>query len=79
MFIEHWADQKNDKIFIRKNLPLFISFKCLVLAEVIWEQKDRLGIQEMIWLLISIVVIGYIISDRQNIVMESKRLWERIK
>ena len=35
--------------------------------------------KEMIWLLISIVVIGYIIGDRQNIVMVLKRLRERIK
>ena len=49
------------------------------MAEVIRRQKERLGGQEMIWLLISIVVIGYIIGDRQNIVMEFKRLWERIK
>jgi hypothetical protein len=49
------------------------------MAEVIWGQKERLGEQEMIWLLIFIVLIGYIIGDRQNIVMEFKRLWERIK
>ena len=33
----------------------------------------------MIWLLISIVVIGYIIGDRQNIAMALKRLWGKIK
>ena len=53
--------------------------ECLVMAEVIREQKERLGEQKMIWLLISIVVIGYIINDRQNIIMVLKRLWERIK
>jgi len=33
----------------------------------------------MIWLLIFIVLIGYIIGDSQNIAMALKRLWERIK
>ena len=33
----------------------------------------------MIWLLLFIVVIGYLVADYQNIVMELKRLWKRIK
>jgi hypothetical protein len=37
----------------------------------------RMG--RMIWLLLFIVVAGYIVADHQNIVIELKRLWERIK
>jgi len=33
----------------------------------------------MIYLLIVIVIIGYIIADRKNIIKELKMLWERIK
>tara|TARA_R110002074_G_scaffold383427_1_gene563700 strand:- start:1574 stop:1684 length:111 start_codon:yes stop_codon:yes gene_type:complete len=33
----------------------------------------------MIWLLLFIVLIGYIIADRKNILMGLKMLWEKIK
>ena len=33
----------------------------------------------MIWLLLFILIAGYIIADYQNIVMEFKKLWEKIK
>ena len=33
----------------------------------------------MIWLLILIVIAGYIVADREKIIMEFKMLWERIK
>lgn len=33
----------------------------------------------MIWLLLFIVVSGYLVADYQNIIMELKRLWKRIK
>jgi len=49
------------------------------MAEVIWEQKERLGVQEMIWLLIFIVLIGYIVANHKNILMGLKMLWEKIK
>ena len=33
----------------------------------------------MIYLLIVIIIIGYIIANHQNILMKLKMLWERIK
>ena len=33
----------------------------------------------MIYLLIGIIIIGYIIANHQNILMELKTLWEKIK
>jgi|TARA_R110002020_G_scaffold428827_1_gene638330 hypothetical protein len=33
----------------------------------------------MIWLLLFILIAGYIIADYQNIVMELRRLWKKVK
>jgi len=33
----------------------------------------------MIWLLLFILIAGYIVADHKKILMELKRLWERIK
>ena len=33
----------------------------------------------MIWLLIFIVVMGYVVADHKKILMGLKMLWERIK
>ena len=33
----------------------------------------------MIWLLIFIVIMGYIVADHEKILMEIKMLWEKIK
>jgi len=33
----------------------------------------------MIWLLIFIIIAGYIVADHKKIIMEFKMLWERIK
>tara|TARA_R100001244_G_scaffold73598_1_gene59092 strand:+ start:330 stop:452 length:123 start_codon:yes stop_codon:yes gene_type:complete len=35
--------------------------------------------EEMIWLLLFIILIGYIITNRKNILMGLKMLWEKIK
>jgi len=35
--------------------------------------------EEMIWLLLFIVLIGYILADRKNILMGLKMLREKIK
>ena len=33
----------------------------------------------MIWLLLSIILVGYIIADYKNILIEFKMLWQKIK
>ena len=33
----------------------------------------------MIWLLILIVIAGYIVADREKIIMYFKMLWEKMK
>ena len=37
------------------------------------------GYKKMIWVLLFIILIGYIIDDRKNILMGLKMLWEKIK
>jgi len=33
----------------------------------------------MIWLLIFVVVAGYLVADHKKIIMEFKMLWDKIK
>tara|TARA_R100001377_G_C3129074_1_gene88664 strand:+ start:18 stop:152 length:135 start_codon:yes stop_codon:yes gene_type:complete len=37
------------------------------------------GYKEMIWLLLFIVLMGYIVADHKKILMKLKMLWEKIK
>jgi len=37
------------------------------------------GYKEMIWLLLFIVLMGYIVADHKKILMGLKMLWEKIK